>query len=111
VWLLGLGLVAAPAGAVASRSTSQTFTLRPGSTRSFSVSYPEALEFGGARYSGSVQILLPHRSTAHVPRARLVRVLSRGSSEGGSLFTVRVRNANVAGTAPVRIRVTATTVT
>jgi hypothetical protein len=91
------------------KSAARTFTLRPGATRGFSVAYPDALEFSGARYSGSVTIIVPRG--AGVPRARNVRILSRGSSEGGSLFTVRVRNGNPAGSTPVRIRVTATTVT
>jgi hypothetical protein len=93
------------------KSAARTFTLRPGATRGFSVAYPDALEFSGARYSGSVTIIVPRGAGAGVPRARNVRILSRGSSEGGSLFTVRVRNGNPAGSTPVRIRVTATTVT
>jgi hypothetical protein len=103
--------LAATASAGARKSVSQTFTIRPGATRSFSVSYPDALEFGGASYSGSVQILVPRRSGAHAPKARYVHVLGKGSSDGDSLFTVRVRNDNATGTTPVRIRVTTTTVT
>jgi hypothetical protein len=106
-----LALLTSTASAGTRKSTSRTFTLRARATRTFSVSYPDALEFSGARYSGSVRILVPRGSGARVPKVRMVRILSRGSSEGGSLFTVRVRNANPTGTAPVRIRVTATTVT
>jgi hypothetical protein len=93
------------------KSAARTFTLRPGATGSFSVAYPDALEFSGARYSGSVTIIVPRGASASAPRARNVHILSRGPSQGGSLFTVRVRNGNPAGTTSVRVRVTATTLT
>jgi hypothetical protein len=103
--------LAAGAGAAIHKSTTQLFTVRPQTTRTLTVFYPDALEFAGARYSGSVRVIVSAATGLRTPRASLVRILHRGSGEGGSVFTVRVRNSNPSGTASVRIRVTATTVT
>jgi hypothetical protein len=80
-------------------------------TRTLSVPYPDALEYGNARYSGRWVVRLPlPRTKGRKPRIAAVKTLSAGSVEGGSLFHVRVRNGNAAGTAPVRLEVIATTV-
>ncbi len=89
----------------------KTFTLAAGKTQTFKVAYPDALKFGGSTYSGKVQILPPAKNArGSKPTLTKVRVLTRGSVAGGSAFAVRVRNGNRAGTAAVRVRVTATTV-
>jgi hypothetical protein len=93
------------------RSTTQLFTLRARTTRTFTVFYPDALELSGARYAGKVRIIVIRATGFRTPSASRVHILGRGSGEGGSAFTVRIRNSNPAGTAPVQIRVTATTVT
>jgi hypothetical protein len=89
----------------------KNFTLAAGKTQTFKVSYPDALKFGGSTYSGRAQIL-PPATNAHGARPSVskVRVLSKGSAAGGSAFAVKVRNGNRPGTAPVRVRITATTV-
>lgn len=92
-------------------SNTKTFTLAPGKTKTFKVTYPDALKYGGSTYSGRVRIL-PPASNAHgaTPSLSKVHVLSKGSALGGSAFAVRVHNGNRPGTAPLRVRVTATTV-
>ena len=80
-------------------------------TRTLSVPYPDALEYGNARYSGRWIVLVPPFGTkGRKPLIAAVKALSAGEAEGGSLFRVRVRNGNAAGTAPVRVEVIATTV-
>ncbi|MGD1051130.1 MAG: hypothetical protein ABR947_08685 [Solirubrobacteraceae bacterium] len=79
--------------------------------RTLSVPYPDALEYGNARYSGRWIVLLPLPGTkGREPSIAKVKALSAGEAEGGSLFRVRVRNGNAVGTAPVRLEVIATTV-
>jgi hypothetical protein len=79
--------------------------------QTLSVPYPDALEYGNARYSGRWIVRLPLAGTkGSEPRIAAVRALSAGEAEGGSLFRVRVRNGNPVGTAPVRLEVIATTV-
>jgi hypothetical protein len=80
-------------------------------TRTLSVPYPDALEYGNARYSGRWMVLLPlPGAKGREPSIAKVKTLSAGEAEGGSLFRVRVRNGNAVGTAPVRLEVIATTV-
>jgi hypothetical protein len=79
-------------------------------TRTLSVPYPDALEYGNARYSGRWLVRLPPAGTrGREPKVSAVKALSAGEAEGGSLFRVRVRNDNPLGTAPVRLEVIATT--
>jgi hypothetical protein len=87
----------------------KTFTLAAGKTQTFKVAYPDALKYGGSTYSGKTQILPPAKNGAE-PTLTKVRVRTRGSVAGGSAFAVKVHNGNPAGTAAVRVRVTATTV-
>ncbi len=109
-----LALTVAGTAAAVHRITlhnTKTFTVGAGKTQTFKVAYPDALKFGGSTYSGTVRILPPSKTArGSTPSLAEVRVLSKGPSLGGSVFAVKVRNGNNAGTAPVRVRVTATTV-
>lgn len=88
----------------------RTVLLRPGRVTTASVPYPDALEFGGARYSASVKLLPPPAGEpGRRPNMRLIKILARGPVEGGSLYRVRIRNANAPGTLPARAVLTATT--
>ena len=93
------------------KHTTKTFSLAAGKTRTFNVPYPDALKFSNAKYSGKVEILAPAtvKSGQKKPDLKKVKVLSMGSATGGSVFRARVRNGNAAGTAPVRVQITATT--
>ncbi|HEY1778229.1 MAG TPA: hypothetical protein VGG41_18880 [Solirubrobacteraceae bacterium] len=87
-----------------------TVTLTPGSTRTLSVPYPDALEYGNARYSGVHVLKRKPFSAGSRPLLAKVRILSAQSIEGGSLYSIRADNANAPGTAPVELIVTARTV-
>jgi hypothetical protein len=107
-------LVAAGGAAAAGRSVVKSNTgfvsVPAQQTRTLSVPYPDALEYGNARYSGRWVVRLPlSGAKGRKPRIAAVKTLSAGSAEGGSLFRVRVHNGNAAGTAPVRLEVIATT--
>jgi hypothetical protein len=80
-----------------------------GQTRTVTVSYPDALEYGNATYSGTVRVVAV-AGAGHAPDLAKVRILSRGSVLGGSEYRVRARNTNAPGTAPVRLELTVTTV-
>jgi hypothetical protein len=110
--LSGAALVAA-AGAASpvTKTASRTFTIAPGATRSLLVPYPDALEYAGARYTGTVRVLAPAAgSTGRRPALGEVRIVSTGGWLGGSEFRAVVRNGNPTGTAAARVRVTAVTV-
>jgi hypothetical protein len=107
--------LAGAGSALAARSVIKTqagfFNVPAQRTRTLSVPYPDALEYGNARYSGRWIVLPPlPGAKGRKPSIGDVKVLSAGEAEGGSLFRVRVRNSNPAGTAPVRLEVIATTV-
>jgi hypothetical protein len=111
--ILLLGLLAAAAAAAEPSITKNLIsnvTLPAGSTRTLSVPYPDALKYGNARYSGSHDVARKPRSAGSPPVLAKVRILSAHSVEGGSLYSVRARNANAPGTAPVQLFVTATTI-
>lgn len=102
----------AVAGAATDRTiqSTRTFRQKAQSTRTFRVAYPDALKYGGSRYSGRVRILPPRaRASGSKPSLRKVHILSQGSCQGGSEFCARVRNTNPTGTAAVRVRVIART--
>ena len=106
---LGAG-VALAAGQVV-KHASRVVTLAAGATRTVTVPYPDALEYGNARYGGHVTVLAPTTAAAgRAPDLARVVVLSAGSVLGGSEYRARVRNGNATGTAPVRVSVTTTTV-
>jgi hypothetical protein len=84
-------------------------TIAAGQTRTVTVIYPDALEYGNASYSGSVRVVAL-ASGGRAPDLVKVRILTRGSALGGSEYQVRAHNTNARGTAPVRLEVTATTV-
>jgi hypothetical protein len=111
--LVVMALGAGVASAASERTTlhrSRTFRLAAGRTRTFKVGYPDALKYGGSKYSGSVVFLFPHHTYATAASARSkVHVLSKGSCDGGSDFCARVRNSYPSGTRPVFVRVTAIT--
>jgi len=87
----------------------RTFFLAAGKTRTFKVSYREALKFGRAKYSGRVVILRACRPRKPCADFTKVHVVSKGSCYGGSDFCARVRNDNRSGTQAVGLRVSATT--
>jgi hypothetical protein len=90
--------------------TFRTFALAGGSTRSLEVPYPDALEFGGSKYTGTVRILPPGAGArGGRPSLAKVAILRRGSILGGSDYRATVHNQNPPGTAPVRVQITATT--
>jgi len=107
---VALLLAAGSAGAASSitKHRSASMSVSAGRTRTLTVPYPDALEYGNARYSGHAAVKLV-RTTGPASAAK-VRILSAGPVEGGSAFQVRVHNGNAAGTGSVRVRVTATTV-
>ena len=110
---LALTAAAATAGLAASSVTKNGFataTLAPGATRTVNVPYPDALEYGNARYLGRHSLERKPGARGSTPALAKVRILEAQSTEGGSLYTVRAHNANAAGTAPVLLTVTATTV-
>jgi hypothetical protein len=102
--------VAAPKKPTA-KHTTKTFTLAAGATKTFDVGYPDALKFGNAKYSGKVEILKPTKvgKGQKAPDLKKVKVLSKGSAVGGSVYRAKVKNGNAKGTAPARVRITATT--
>jgi len=106
-------LASAPAlGAHAiTKEASATVTLAPGETRTVTVGYPDALEYGNASYSGRTVVLGPAPGApGRQPRRSAVAVLGASSALGGSDYRVRVRNRNPSGTAPERVRVIAITI-
>jgi hypothetical protein len=97
----------------------KTFTLRSGKTKTFKVAYPDGLTYARSKYSGKVTILAPAPGVRGVkPSLKKVHVLSKStgcalgatgcSCPGGGYFCATVKNANK-GTAPIRVRITATT--
>jgi hypothetical protein len=110
---LTLGAVAAAALAASRvvKHASKVVTIAAGATRTVTVPYPDALEYGNARYSGHVSVLAPIGTTpGRAPTLAKVKVLEAGSALGGSEYQARVHNGNATGTAPVRVSVTTTTV-
>ncbi len=101
--LTGAPVALVSASARTRKTTARTFTLPGHTTRTFTVGYPVALKYKGARYSCTVRVSGLGR--------RYVRILSRGSALGGSVCRVRARNnaklPSLDTTA--RLRVTTTT--
>jgi hypothetical protein len=104
-------LVISPVFGATTKTHVQTTSVAAGHTVTINVIYPDALKYGNARYSGSVVVMQPKTVRAGLQRPNLakVKVLSKGSALGGSVYRVKVRNLNAAGTAPARVRVTART--
>jgi hypothetical protein len=109
--LLALALCAVAAASTTKRSV-KSFPIQAGKTKTFTVSYPDALKYGGSRYSGTVKVLPPAKvkQGQMQPDLSKVKVLGKGPAQGGSVFQVRIRNSNATGTATPRVRVTAITV-
>ena len=98
------------AGSITKHQTGST-SVPAGQTRTLTVPYPDALEYGNARYSGHTTIKLrPVQGKGRPASVKKVKILESGSVEGGSEFQVRVHNGNAAGTAAIRLYVMATTV-
>src|SRR5258708_27932926 len=93
------------------KKNTKTFSLKGGDRKTFMVPYPDALKFGNAKYGGSVAILKPAKlgKGQKAPDLKKVKVISKGSAVGGSDFSAKVNNANAKDTAPVQVRLTATT--
>ena len=107
--------LAASATALAADSLSKRevgrVQIAAGQTRSVAVPYPDALEYGNARYSGSARIaLLAPGPGEHAAVPAKVTILSAQPVLGGSEYRVRAHNGNVPGTAPVVLVVATTTV-
>lgn len=82
-----------------------------GQTHSLAVPYPDALEYGNARYSGSsrIELLAPGRGEHAAVRAK-VTVLRAEPVLGGSEYRASAHNGNVPRTAPVVLVVATSTV-
>ncbi|HEX4034455.1 MAG TPA: hypothetical protein VHX66_08435 [Solirubrobacteraceae bacterium] len=104
--LAGAGAALA-AGSLVKHAT-RTVAVRAGAVRTLRVPFPDALKYGNALYLGAVA--LSWSGGGPSPDLAEVRILEAHSVEGGSLYEVRVRNANAAGSLAVRVTVTATTV-
>ena len=77
--------------------------LAPARTTTVYLAYPDALKLGGTTYSSSIRIESPASGgSGRQPNLRLVKVLSDGPWEGGSLLRVRISNRNPRGTKPLR---------
>jgi uncharacterized protein (DUF111 family) len=113
--LAAAALLAAVGAASATSPITKTqvgfLTVAAGHTGTLTVPYPDALEYGNARYSGRVLVLVPRPGTkGRVPDLAKVRILDAMSVQGGSGYQARAHNGNRAGTAAVRVEVVATTI-
>jgi hypothetical protein len=113
---LAIALLAALFAATALAASSITkhtvaaVAIPAGATRSLSVPYPDALEYGNARYLGRHRLAREPGAGGAAPNLAKVTILEAQSVEGGSLYMVRAHNANAHGSAPVRLTLTAITV-
>jgi hypothetical protein len=112
-----IGALVLLAGAVAFAATaitkhaSATLRIPPGATGTLVVPFPDALKYGNARYSGRSGVLAPKPGQkGRAPSLVKVKILAAEPVLGGSEYQARARNGNSAGTAAVRLYVTATTV-
>jgi hypothetical protein len=109
--LAAVALLAAGAALAATSITKNQIaimTVPAGATRAVDVPYPDALEYGNARYQGSVRLAFKRPvPPGRRPDLKKVRILEAGSIEGGSEFRVRAYNG---ASAAVRVTVTATTI-
>jgi len=107
-------LLAAAAAAIAAGSitkhNARIAELAPGETRTITVPYPDALEYGNARYFATIGTGVEPGARGSKPNLKRVKILEDHSVQGGSGFQVRARNGNAAATAAVQIEVIATTV-
>jgi hypothetical protein len=112
--LTTLALLTAASALAASSITKHytvTVAVPAGRSRTLAVPYPDALQYGNARYRGHAVLLAPAAgASGRRPDLAKVRIVDRGSVLGGSEYEARAINDNAAGTAAVRLSVTATTV-
>lgn len=112
---VGIVILIAATSALAARPITKnqigSISVPAGQTRTLTVPYPDALEYGNARYSGHATIeRRPVEGAGQPASVKKVKILKAGSVEGGSAFQVRVYNGNHPGTSAVHLQVTATTV-
>jgi hypothetical protein len=115
---LSLALLAAATATAAAATAAPSITkneiasvtIAPGATRTLSVPFPDALEYAGARYRGRHELAPKPGALGSSPQLSKVAILESQAVEGGSLYRVRARNTNAAGSAPVRLTVIATTI-
>lgn len=92
------------ASAKTRKSTSKTFVLPATTTKTFTVGYPLALKFKGAKYGCTAKVSGLGQ--------KYVKILSRGSALGGSVCRVKARNRaklpSIDTTAKVRVTATTT---
>jgi hypothetical protein len=109
-----IALLAATAAALAAGSitkhNSRIAELAPGATRTLTAPYPDALEYGNARYYGTVGTGVAPGAHGSKPNLKRVKILEEHSVLGGSAFQVRAHNGSAAGMATVQFQVIATTV-
>lgn len=107
---LSASATALAAGSVSKHQVDRVH-IAAGQTRSVAVPYPDALEYGNARYAGSsrIELLAPSRGE-HAAVGAKVTILSAEPVLGGSEYRVRAHNGNAPGTAPVVLVVATTTV-
>ena len=82
--------------AATTKSKSKTVSVPKGATRTIVVAYPDALRYGNATYKGKVTVVNGK-----------VKVLSKGSTQGGSAYQARVQNTG-SGTASVKVTASTT---
>jgi hypothetical protein len=108
---LALTSASALAGGDVTKHESGSITIAAGATRTLTVPYPDALKYAGARYTGSAVVLGPPKGAkGSRPSLELVKIREAQSVLGGSEYQARAHNANPAGTAAVRLRVSTTTI-
>ena len=81
--------------------------LKPGQTRTFTVAYVDSGTYKSKNYTGTVKIILPKRGTK--PSLKLVKIKKKGDVDHGADYAATVENNNKSGTAPVTVKVIATT--
>jgi hypothetical protein len=105
-----IGAAVAPAARSITKHQFAILVVPAGATRAVDVPYPDALEYGNARYQGSVRLAVKPIAAGRRPDLARVRILEAQSVEGGSAYRVRAHNGNAPGSAPVRVTATATTI-
>jgi hypothetical protein len=81
--------------------------LKPGQTKTFTVEYINSGTYSSKDYTGTVKIILPKSGTK--PTLRLVKIKKKGNVDHGADYAATVENSNKSGTAPVTVKVIATT--
>jgi hypothetical protein len=97
---VSLASVAGVSSAKTTKWAQKTVTLLQGQTRTINVGYPQALKHAGAKYACTAKVSGPAKSK--------VKILSRGSAQGGSVCRVKAKNtskvASLDGIAKITVR-------